>query len=56
MSNQYRLVNSNIVEEKTENFVYSGKDQNGILKKLNSGTGFSGWTPSFFCSKLNEIS
>lgn len=49
----YKLVDERIIENKTSNTVYSGKELYKMLDKLNSGTGFSGWTPDFFCDRIS---
>lgn len=49
----YQLKKEKIIETKTANTIYSGKNVEKIFDKLNSGSGFIGWTPTFFCRKIN---
>lgn len=57
----YRYVKSDIVDRhdvleiKTGHIIKSGLTHSAakeITRKLNFGTGFDGWTPQFFLSKL----
>lgn len=55
MSKPYKLLKKDnlfsIVEVETDQVVYKDKDQNNskiILKRLNFGYGFCGFTPGFF--------
>lgn len=33
---------------------YSKKETNDVVRKLNLGSGFNGWTPTFFASRINQ--
>jgi hypothetical protein len=52
----YKVINDTslfkVVEEETQQVVFvSNKEKNArnICRDLNLGSGFGGWTPTFFC-------
>lgn len=47
-----------ILEKETEVEIevpYSKKETNDVVRKLNLGSGFNGWTPMFFASRINQV-
>jgi hypothetical protein len=55
----YRVVESNtgydVIEKETEVVIKLAADEKvakDVCRKLNLGSGFSGWTPMFFAGKI----
>lgn len=51
---RYKLNNDRVIETKTNNVVCSGPISHNVFKRLNSGAGFLGFTPDFFCRSISQ--
>ena len=48
----------NIFEKETETLIEierTEKEVNDLCRKLNLGSGFNGWTPTFFASRVEPV-
>lgn len=49
---KYLLKNDTVIENNTDNIIWKGNLANIVYKRLISGSGFLGNTPTFFCQTL----